>query len=145
MMEHYLAGALRFGEPLPIGIGHLALGLVHGEDREQLEQALDAVLRDSQYRWFAARAALELGAAMRRDARRRRRRASTCATRWTTPSARARRRSASARARSSGSPALRPRRERAERRRGPDAGEERIARLAAEGRSPTRRSPSTCS
>ena len=67
IMTPYLADAQRFGEPLPIGIGHVSLGLLTG-DRGHLEAAHE-VLRDSYYRWWAARAALELGAALRREHR----------------------------------------------------------------------------
>jgi DNA-binding CsgD family transcriptional regulator len=71
LVGDYVDRAQSFGEPRALGIGHMALGrLAAGEGAvEHLERAV-ATLEPSPYRFDAARARLELGAALRRVNRR---------------------------------------------------------------------------
>jgi DNA-binding CsgD family transcriptional regulator len=71
LLGDFMDRAQSFGEPLALGIGQIALGRVTGGDGgiELLELAV-TVLEASPYRFAAARAQLELGAALRRANRR---------------------------------------------------------------------------
>jgi DNA-binding CsgD family transcriptional regulator/predicted negative regulator of RcsB-dependent stress response len=70
-LAEFMGRAEAFGEPQALGVGHIALGRLTGGDRgiELLERAV-AILEPSPYRLAAARARLELGAALRRANRR---------------------------------------------------------------------------
>jgi DNA-binding CsgD family transcriptional regulator len=71
LLADYMDRAEAFGEARALGNGYLALGRLAGGDRrmEHLERAV-AILEPSPYRLGAARARLELGAALRRANRR---------------------------------------------------------------------------